>query len=488
MKTKFTKIFLLTLTLAMVIGMAIGFTASAEGEPAAESVAIVSQKIDYAGTTHLYFAVKYENVENPEKIALNVSYVDSEGNAKEVTITESEAVTLKDSAGNDVACRAFMTPGVDAKSFTHKFVAQAVTEAGTESAEKTYSVTEYCYQWLTYIATKAEPTAYELKVKAACEATLAYGTKIQAFLDYYPADNVNDYPENYVYVKGTDGVKVNGADAACVIKGSEVALTYAGTETRLGWEVADLAGTEITVTDDKFTATAHCIAGPELSDAKGKYFLSGLSGLRHDYDVRTTLPDIENFGVKDSEGNVISNTGSFEIVDGALHFEDGDAENAQMVAKFWQGYPSSYNVTVFEFDFKFNQSYGTSPLEFKVSGNSCILYQTQAYDSSYGTGFKLCAKIGSTYIPTGIDYGTWGNIRLEHYFAEDVMKIFVNNVYLGEIAATSNSQTSPLIYLTANERKTGSNADLYVDNVFVGHFTAEEIPYVAGDPDATPAE
>ncbi len=479
MKTKLTKIFLLTLTLAMVIGMAVGFTASAEGEAAAESVAIVSQKIDYAGTTHLYFAVKYENVQNPEKIALNVSYVDSEGNAKEVTITESEAVTLKDSTGNDVACRAFMTPGVDAKSFTHKFVAQAVTEAGTESAEKTYSVTEYCLEWLTYIATQAEPTAEQLKIKDACEATLAYGTKIQALLGYYPAENVNDYPENYVYVKGTDGVKVNGADSACVINGTEIALSYAGSETRLGWEVADLEGNEITVTDDKFSATASCIAGPELTDATGEYFLAKqagtVTGSTWDYDTLTTVSS-DNIG---SAAN-----GSITISDGSLYLDDGDQENAAMYVKFYNGTVAA--CTIFEFDFKLAQSYGSWPIQLKIANIQYTIYYTTNYDSSYGTGHKLCILANGVYVPLGFATNEWGTLRFEHYYDEQVLKVFVNNKFLVDITtSTGSTKQSNIIYLTTNERNTGSNADLYLDNIYVGNIDKE---FVAGDPNATPAE
>ncbi|MBQ8320902.1 MAG: hypothetical protein IJX92_00875 [Clostridia bacterium] len=480
MKTKFTKIFLLTLTLAMVIGMAVGFTASAEGETAAESVAIVSQKVEYAGTTHLYFAVKYENVANPEKIALNVSYVDSEGNAKEVTITESEEVTLQDSAGNDVVCRAFMTPGVDAKSFTHKFVAQAVTEAGTESAEKTYSVTEYCLEWLTYIATKAEPSEYELKVKDACEATLAYGTKIQAFLDCYPEANVNDYPENYVYVKGADGVKVNGADAVCVIKGSEVELTYAGTETRLGWEVADLAGTEITVTDDKFTATASCIAGPELTDATGEYFLARengtiTKGTNWDFDVITST---DKLSAKDASDGTLS------ITDGSLLYDDGDVSSSAMYVKFWQSYPDTYNCSIIEFDFKIDQVYGSSPIEIFIHETNKAI----SYTKIDGVYYLTMPDESGTAVILGAKPGSWANIRIEQYKNEGKAKVYINNEFVLDTNWAYKTTGSFRITLSANERKTASDANLWVDNVYTGHFTAEEIPYVAGDPNATPAE
>ena len=480
MKTKLTKIFLLTLTLAMVIGMAVGFTASAEGEAAAESVAIVSQKIDYAGTTHLYFAVKYENVANPEKIALNVSYVDSNGEAKEVTITESEEVTLKDSAGNDVTCRAFMTPGVDAKSFTHKFVAQAVTEAGTESAEKTYSVTEYCLEWLTYIATQAEPTDYELKIKDACEATLAYGTKIQALLGYYPAEN--DYPENYVYVKGTDGVKVNGADVACVIKGSEVALTYEGTETRLGWEVADLAGTEITVTDDKFTATANCIAGPELTDATGKYYLdSTAKGTRIDYDVAgTELPGGEASGL-------------LSITDGYLLFDGGEQENAEKYINFampsvdTSGFASV--CTVVEFDLAYGTFWYNWPVFLRFSGTDRIYFRnTLAAPDTFN---KMEGTDTSTSIDQSVD--KFFNLRLEMYNVTTdgttvtVAKLYINNVYVKDITSSTQVTAGRLIIAMTSGARNAAGGDPYlkIDNVYLG---AVDKAFVAGDPNATPAE
>lgn len=463
--TKLTKILILALSLVLIIGAAVGFSVSAEDE----TLTIVSQNVSYEGKTHLYYAVHYENVAEPENIALVVSYTDDEGALQTVTIEESEELILKDSAGADVVCRAFRTPGVDAKNYTKVFTVKAIY-GGTESAEKTYSVAQYCHQWLFDIANTAEPTEADLKIKDACEATLLYGTKIQALLGYYPAGNTEDYPENYVYVKGENGVTVNGAKAALVIKGSEVALAYTGTETSTGFNVADLAGNAVTVSDGKFTADAYCVANPKLSDAKGEYFLSSEAGSRWDYDTLTTI----------SSDNVSysGTTGSYSIEDGSLKVEDGDAENANMVLKYWRSAnASTYNVTIFEFDFKLDQAYGSYPLQIKVAN----LTHTIFFPKIDGTN-RLAMQVNGVNTALGISLKQWATIRFEHYYDENVLKVFVNNEFMFDIATSAGSKgQTPMIYLTSNERNTGSNADLWIDNVYVGHI---QKTFVAGDPKA----
>ena len=472
--TRLAKILISVLSLALILGAAIGFSASAEDE----GLTIISQNVSYEGKTHLYYAVHYENIETPEDISLVVTYTDDEGALKTATVTESEEVVLTGSDGIEYVCRAFRTPGVDAKNYTKAFTVKAVF-GESESAEKTYSVAEYCHQWLAYIAALETPTDKELKIRAACESTLSYGTDVQALLDYYPAGNTADYPENYVYVKASDGATVNGANAACVIKGSEIALGYVGTETRLGWDVFDLEGTEITVTDDKFTANAYCTAAPELSDAKGEYFLSSEAGRRLDYDTITAIDP----SMKTYSGTV----GSYSIVDGSLLFEDGDAESSDIGMKFWLSYASSFTSAtnrceILEFDFKLTQSYGSYPIQIKMAGVTYTLYFAKPTDTSLGTGYMLCMSVNGAYVPLGCAINKWNTIRFEHYYDAKMLKVFVDNEFVFDVAtSTGSTGDSPRITLTSNERKTGSNADLYLDNIYVGHLLKD---YVAGDPKA----
>lgn len=465
MKKKLSKILLLALSLALILCAAVGFSASADGE----ALEIVSQNVSYEGKTHLYYAVYYENVEDPAAISLVVTYTDDEGAIRTVNVTESEEVTLKDGEGNDLICRAFRTPGVDAKNFTKVFTVKAVTSTA-ESAEKTYSVAEYCHQWLYEIAKTAEPTEKEQKIKAACESTLSYGTDVQALLGYYPEGNTADYPENYVYVKGTDGVTVNGAKTACVIKGTAVELAYNGTEACTGWVVTALDGTEISVSDGKFIADAYCTAAPELSDAKGEYFLSSEAGSRWDYDTLTAISS-DNISYSGT-------TGSFSIEDGSLKVEDGDAENSNMILKFWRSAnASTYNATIFEFDMKLDQAYGSYPIQIKIANLTHTIY----YPKIDGTN-RLAMQVNGVNTALGITMKQWATIRFEHYYDENVLKVFVNNEFMFDISTSAGAKgQTPMIYLTSNERNTGSNADLWIDNVYVGHI---QKTFVAGDPKA----
>ena len=211
------KILIAALSLSLLMGAVFGITALAENG-GAEKLAIISQNVSYEGQTHLYYAVHYENVTSPEKITLKVSYSLDDGSVATETVTASEEVILKDALGNEYVCRAFKTPGVDAKNYTTEFTVSATSENGTASDEKTYSVAEYCHEWLCYLSAAEEPTASQIKIKNAAESTLRYGTSIQALLGYYPDGNTDDYPENYSYLKVTDG-SFEGSDHTFVLNG-----------------------------------------------------------------------------------------------------------------------------------------------------------------------------------------------------------------------------------------------------------------------------
>lgn len=481
--TKLTKILVFALSLALMIGAAVGISTSAE---TSETVKIVSQNVSYEGQTHLYYAVYYENVENPEGIALEVSYTDDEGNPKTVTVSSSEAVTLKDSNGADVACRAFRTPGVSAKNFTKVFTVKAVTESGTESAEKTYSVAEYCHQWLYDIAKSAEPTETELKIKAACESTLSYGTDIQALLGYYPADNTADHPENYVYVKGADGVTVNGAKTACVIKGSEITLAYTGTETRLGWEVYDLEGNEITVADDKFTANAYCTAAPELSDATGKYYLDKTAlGTRLDYDAADAVLPGGSTTVKISDDETIN---LISITDGYLLFDNGPQESVEKYIQYSVPSVDTSEFTsicnVVEFDFAYGTFFYNWPVFIRFSGSDKIYFR---HDMSAPDAFNSLADT-TTSTSIGQPKDKFFNLRLEIYDVTTdgntvtIAKLYINNEYVKDITASSQVVVGRVIIgMSSGQRNNTSDAYFMIDNVYIGKV---DKAFVAGDPKA----
>jgi len=215
---------------------------------------------------------------------------------------------------------------------------------------------------------------------------------------------------------------------------------------------------------------------PVTDDAKGEYYLSDEKGSRWDYDVITSLDG--------SNKTYTGTVGAYSIEDGSLKFDDGEAENAEMGMKYWRSYPSEYNVTILEFDFKLTQSYGTCPIQIKLGGVTYSIYYSKTTEESPGT-YALAMKVDGADKALGTPINQWSTVRFEHWYSEGVLKVFVNNEFKFDIASSAGSQDSPRISLTANERKTGSNADLYIDNVFVGHFEKE---FVSGDPKAVTEE
>jgi hypothetical protein len=179
--------------------------------------------------------------------------------------------------------------------------------------------------------------------------------------------------------------------------------------------------------------------------------------------------------------------GSYSIADGALLFDDGDAENSDIGMKFWLSYSSDFKSAtnrceILEFDFKLTQSYGSYPIQIRIAKQTYTIYFSKDYDASFGTGYKLCMMVDGKYVPLGISMNDWSTIRLEHYYDAAMLKVYVNNEFVFDIATNAGETgDSPRISLTGNERKTGSNADLYLDNIYVGHVLKD---FVAGDPKA----
>lgn len=448
-KTSLAKILIFALSLALLMGAAIGFSASA----ADESLEIVSQNVSYEGKTHLYYAVHYENIADPEAITLSVSYTDDDGALQTVTVEESEAITLKDSAGNDVVCRAFRTPGVAAKNFTTKFTVKAAV--GTiESEAKTYSVAEYCHQWLAYLAGVETPTAAEAKVGAACEATLAYGTKIQALLDYYPAGNTKDYPENYSYITVENGT-ANGMAKLFAINGTEVTLA-ADASSPAAWSVTAADGTVSQITGNTFTASGSCAISP----INGKFFSdASYTGTRIDFNDGTKGATLYEGG----NGTYTNST----VVDGILRFErikdtEGEGYNRWNVSA-----SAGKNIYVFESDIRFSgftKGNGTSigKILFQMGG-----INEQLTLSRNGNTITFTSASSGSIGSVAIAENEWCNLRFELDTTTRTFNVFVNNAHAGTITSpgTATTTSSRLLFYIL---KGGYDGVVEFDNIYSG--------------------
>lgn len=464
-KSTISRIFLLVLSLALMITAIFSVSASAEEEKGAESLEIISQNVSYEGQTHLFYAVSYENVENPEAITLEVKWTDSEGEHT-ATVTESAAEVVEGKA-----CRTFKTPGVDAKNFTQKFTVVAKTEGGTASASKTFSVAEYCNLWITYIAytsATGTPTEEDINFSEACKATLAYGSAIQKHLKYYPAGNTADHPENYAYVKAFDGT-VNGGVSAHVTKDSEVTLAYTGTleggEAVAAWNVYYADGTTDTVdASGVFAPKANCVAEavieaaiPEFVAGNGKYFATNTyKGSRFDYSTSSQLNSADG-----------TTTAEIKIVDGQLVFSKPGVSSGDEYI-LWNLKGSTYSdgdLVIFETDVKFSPTVESGKIGYYSVRNGSGVYHAVNVNIENG---KI--NIGGA---GALDPDTWYNVTITSEIDKSIgsvtVRVYVNGVYVGdaerEIYSTSDVHAGRAHFYIA----AADEGEVVFDNIYFGY-------------------
>lgn len=479
MKNRFSKITLLVLSFALILGVAFALSAGAEENVKPE---IIGKNIAYTDKTAIQIAVDAATVD-----ASDVMLVVTKADGAEITVTKPESKTVN---GKDALV--FTLEGIPASAICDNVT--IVVKSGDNASDAfTYSVAEYFYERLYSDGIINATEGKALSQKALYERYIAYGAAAQdLFLNY--DDNGNRVAEpvilvdNYNVVAINKGVLANGNEV--MISADSFSTTVTANDTLAADKTFDKKWTVTTYGETVTTQTVANGATVEVSgkmsvtpvytDATGEYFLSDLKGTRWDFDTIKSVEKTDVFeAAKTGAGGTIS------IFDGSLYLDDGDAEDAAMYAKFYDGNnKNTATCTVFEFDFKANQFFGSTPIQIKIANIMYSISYSNAYDSSYGTGHKLCMTANGVIVPLGIVMNKWSTLRFEYYYAESKLKVFVNNEFVVDISvATAGSRgNSNFIYLTGNERKSASNADVYIDNVFSGNILNK--PFVAGDPKA----
>ena len=456
---KLTKIFLSAIVLSLVIGASVAVAAGAEETSAIP--AIVGKNIVYTDMTAIQIAVDSDTVDaNDVKLLATV-------NGETATYTKYEVSTDAAVAGDYV----FTVKGIPASAISDE-ITFTVVSGDKESLPFTYSIAEYFYERLYSDGIINATAGMDAARKAFYETYLANGAAAQELFRNYDKDGK--------YVGGTTLVtdyNVLAINKGTLSNGKEVILStdtitsavianaaLAADKTFTGkWTVTtygETVTTETVANGADVTSNGIVAVTPVYTDATGEYFLSSEKGSRWDYD---TLSSIDSATISQAKGSIT-------ISDGAMYFDDGDQENAAMYAKFYNGTEAA--CTIFEFDFKLKQSYGSYPIQLKIANIQYTIYNDG--------GLKIDAN--GTKVALGVAFNKWANLRFEHYYAEKVLKVFVNNEFLVDIntSAGSTKQTS-IIYLTGNERNKLSDADLWIDNVYAGSINKT---FVAGDPKA----
>ena len=278
---KFSKILIMILSLALLIGSVVAVGASAnEGA----TVEIKAKNIAYTDNVTMLFAV---DAELDDAVAGNVKvayYWEEDGVAvlKEAKLLYpydengkpiSQYVLTENVAGEDVYYPVFYTEGVPAKELGREVKIVAYTGTLPEDAEfETYSVAEYLYARLYKDGVAGATEGKDVYRKAVYENLLAYAASAQELLVNYDSAEKAVLVTDYTYVVALGaGATVNGAQTALFQAGeAEITLAYTGELTGnqelIGWTVTDAEGNSVDYTSNTITVSGAVTVAPKFGE------------------------------------------------------------------------------------------------------------------------------------------------------------------------------------------------------------------------------
>lgn len=260
---KHTKLLVLVLSLALLIGSAIGIAASASEAKAYEIEAI---NVIYKDQIYVAIAVNAP-VEEAADIEVGYSF-----NGKNYIAEYHSNVAVWEDNGDDTLYPVFVTIGIPAKDMGEDVIAEAHAKGATAGSTQNVSVASYLYQRLYKDGVIAAEEGEELDKKNFYLATLEYISYAQKVL--YNNENptlpkrplVTDYVAVYA-----ENAKVNGGESFLLNKGAlDATLTYTGEGTKAGWSITTYddngAATTKTVTTDTVSLTSAAVIKPIVLD------------------------------------------------------------------------------------------------------------------------------------------------------------------------------------------------------------------------------
>ena len=242
---KYSKILVAALSLALLLGAAIGIAASAEN--AENTPEILGKNIQYGADLKFMVAIDPASVGGNDKTVTLSVYEGDPANGGKLIGQPATALYTDVTSTNlnvDYAYVATSTYGISALAYNENYY--LVVECDGDKTVTQYSAVEYFLERLYADDVINKTDEESLVQKELYESAIAYGSAAQKMAkleNKYDGANVADY----LYVMAKDG-KVNGADGVVVLKGDALNFTYTGTEDPSGvayW--LDPAGNKATV-------------------------------------------------------------------------------------------------------------------------------------------------------------------------------------------------------------------------------------------------
>ena len=253
---KNTKIFVLALSLALLIGAVIGISASASDSYDIEAINVI-----YKDQIFVAIAVDAP-VDQASNIEVGYSF-----NGKSYTATYHSNVAIWAEQGDDTLYPVFVTIGIPAKDMGEDVIAEAHAKGGEAGATKNVSVASYLYQRLykdSIIAATEEKDVDKKNFYLKTLDYIAYAQKVlynNANPDKAPRTLVTDYVAAYA-----QDAKIGASSFYLANGAAEVTLTYTGNGVKQGWNITtyDAAGVATTTayTSDTITLTKSAVITP----------------------------------------------------------------------------------------------------------------------------------------------------------------------------------------------------------------------------------
>jgi len=416
MKTmKLNRIFVLILSLALLIGSAVCVIASAdEGD----------------------YAIKSINIAHGDQIKVLVAVDAPAGAGENITVSyvfngETYEATYwqdMDIYDDGTLYPVFYTVGIPAKDISETIVAKV----GNGEA-KEISVADYLYIKLVKEGYEFAIEEEDVARKNLYKNLLDYGSQAQQVLwNNKPenADNQRVLANSITPVLLADGAAIAGETGLVKLTSAGyLNLDYTGSDMLVGWNVMTADGTEF------FYSNVYVEGGARVTPVT-----MALGGTTETFEGDYTTDDgttryneiyfpggFEAKSSPNGDGTTNSNQKA------AVNYQEGRGKYLQITSDVRVGNERAHivnapqvqvvgenpNVTIAEFDFKDNSA-AYYDVEFSLGGNVYALGRTIGASST-----------SNPYI--ALPQNEWYTLRLEAYHNEDVLQVYVNNVYLGSL-------------------------------------------------------
>ena len=451
---KYSKIIVFALSLALLIGAAVGIVANAENAESAPE--ILAKNIEYGDTLKFMVAINPESVGGEGKIVtFSVYEGDPDNNGK--MLGKSATAVYKDTSetnlGVDFAYIGTATYGISPLAYGENYY--LVVECDGAKTVTQYSAIEYFLERLYGDDIINATEEKELLQKEIYENAIAYGSSVQKYAAYegkFSGTNVADY--NYVKVEGGT---INGASTAVLADG-EYTVTFTGSApaglTHIGWTVGatEFTGNTVTISESCTVAPKYEASNkPVMSDYQtfSDITLNGstLVGTSKTNKVAVTTTKtgetVEIAADPTDAANKVLKYVDIEQSTGASQIRVGEGQVSQAISTFearvyipsadyknvgsteyigqWGFYAGNTAKTMFNIRYE-----GTETVDGEsVNRNDFVIScsSTEVNDSIEGS---------ATYkVDADTIFDQWVVIRFEHHNSTDIAKIktlvYINN-------------------------------------------------------------